>query len=112
MLQNVVGRLRLVGLLEGISYLLLMGVAMPLKYLAGMPMAVKYTGWAHGLLFIAYCYLLFQAMSERSWSLGKSFWLFVASLVPFGTFIADKKLKPEDMSLRRETAAPGEAGAA
>ena len=48
------GRLRAVGMVEAVSFLLLLGVAMPLKYFAGMPLAVKIAGWIHGLLFIAF----------------------------------------------------------
>ena len=48
--------LRILGNIEGISYLLLLGVAMPMKYYFEMPMAVKITGMAHGVLFVAYCY--------------------------------------------------------
>ena len=56
--------LRLLGNIEGISYLLLLGVAMPMKYYFEMPMAVKITGMAHGVLFVAYCILL-AAMHEE-----------------------------------------------
>ncbi|MEC9073494.1 MAG: DUF3817 domain-containing protein, partial [Myxococcota bacterium] len=62
MLSSSIGRLRLIGWIEGTSYLLLVGVAMPLKYLAGQPMAVKITGWIHGLLFMLFCLILLQTM--------------------------------------------------
>ena len=86
------GRLRLVALLEGVSLLVLLLVAMPLKYLAGQPAAVKQVGMAHGLLFVLYVFLLIQQSIERSWSFRKVLLGFVASLVPLGTFWADKKL--------------------
>lgn len=98
MLNTPVGRVRAVGMLEGISFLLLMGVAMPLKYFADMPLAVKYTGWAHGLLFILYVLVIFQAWAGGQLSLKKSALAFVASLLPFGPFFIDRKLADEDTS--------------
>jgi integral membrane protein len=85
-----------VGLLEGLSYLILLGVAMPLKYAAGMPMAVKVVGWIHGLLFVLFVAALAQARSAHSWPLRRTFIAFVASLVPFGTFWLDKQLRREE----------------
>jgi integral membrane protein len=86
---------RKVAIAEGISYLLLLLVAMPLKYLADMPLAVKYTGWAHGLLFVLYGACLIMAWQEQKWKLGKAVLIFIASLLPFAPFIVDKKLKDE-----------------
>ncbi|GAA5125681.1 DUF3817 domain-containing protein [Luteolibacter yonseiensis] len=94
--NTAVGRVRGVGMLEGISFLLLMGVAMPLKYFAGMPEAVKWTGWAHGLLFVLYCLTIFQALLGGQLSFGKSVMAFVASLIPFGPFLVDRQLAKED----------------
>lgn len=90
-----VQRLRLVGMLEGVSFLTLMGIAMPLKYLAHMPAAVKYVGWVHGLLFVLYVLALGQATAARMWSPLKAVLLFVAAIVPFGTFVADRWLKTQ-----------------
>jgi integral membrane protein len=87
--------LRAVGLAEGISFLLLLGVAMPLKYAAGYPLAVRIVGWIHGLLFMAYCYALFEAATERSWSWKKSAKFLVAALLPFGPFVMDRTLRAE-----------------
>lgn len=86
------GRLRLVAFLEGLSFLVLLLIAMPLKYMMGQPAAVKQVGMAHGLLFVLYVFLLIQQGVERRWSLGKMGLGFLASLVPLGTFWADKKL--------------------
>ena len=66
-------------------------IAMPIKYLYDKPEAVKHTGMAHGVLFVAYLVLLFIVHVEHKWKLSQTFWAFVASLVPFGTFYADKK---------------------
>ncbi|WP_316763704.1 DUF3817 domain-containing protein [Pedobacter aquatilis] len=86
---------RKVAVLEGISYLLLLFVAMPLKYYADMPLAVKYTGWAHGLLFVLYAALLVLAWQEQKWKFGKAVLIFLASLLPFMPFVVDRKLKDE-----------------
>ena len=96
MLKNSLSQFRLVALLEGISTLLLFFVAMPLKYIWNMPLAVKYTGWAHGLLFIVYFILLVVVIIDRKWNVSKIVWAVIASFFPFGTFILDAKiLKPE-----------------
>ena len=82
---------RILGWLEGASFLLLLGVAMPLKYLAGLPHAVRVVGMAHGVLFVLFVILLIQVATEKSWSFKKSALSFVSSLVPFGTFYADSR---------------------
>ena len=87
---------RKVALAEGISYIVLLFIAMPLKYWADMPLAVKYVGWAHGLLFVLYIACLVMAWQERKWSIGKVIVLFVASLLPFVPFYVEKKLKEEE----------------
>ena len=86
---------RKVAIAEGISYLLLLFIAMPLKYFADMPLAVKYTGWAHGLLFVLYGAVLILAWYEQKWKFGKVVLIFLASLLPFMPFVVDKKLKDE-----------------
>jgi len=91
--------LRMVGLIEGVSYLILLGIAMPLKYFAGIPEAVKVVGWAHGVLFMAYLAAMGWAQLKRHWGLLKLAWVFVASLLPFGTFVLDKQLKAEQATL-------------
>ncbi|NBB20488.1 DUF3817 domain-containing protein [Runella sp. CRIBMP] len=92
LLKNTIGRLRIIGFLEGISFLVLLFIAMPLKYIADQPMAVKITGMAHGVLFVLYILYVIMAAVEYSWSIKKSVLAFLASLVPFGTFWADAKL--------------------
>ena len=94
-MENSIAIFRKVAVAEGISYLLLLFVAMPLKYFAGMPLAVKYTGWAHGLLFVLYAVLLVMAWQEQKWKFGKALLIFLASLLPFMPFVVDKKLKEE-----------------
>jgi integral membrane protein len=85
--------LRILGNVEGVSYLLLLGVAMPMKYFYGMPIAVKITGMTHGVFFMAYCILLALCMGKFKWSFRFGLYLFVATLIPFGTFVTDRKLK-------------------
>ena len=81
-----------VAIAEGISYLALLLIAMPLKYFAGMPLAVKYTGWAHGLLFILYVILVIMCWMEYKWKIGKTLLVLVCSLLPFAPFIVEKRL--------------------
>lgn len=91
LIKSALGRLRIVAFLEGVSYLVLLGIAMPLKYLAGLPHAVRIVGMAHGVLFVLFVILLIQVATEKSWSFKKSALSFVSSLVPFGTFYADSR---------------------
>ncbi len=93
--SSTLGRFRLVAILEGISYLVLLFIAMPMKYIWHLPLAVKYTGWAHGVLFVLYMLLLLLVWIELKWKFSKVLWAFVASLIPFGTFILDKQLQEE-----------------
>jgi integral membrane protein len=86
-------RLRRVGKLEGVSFLVLLGIAMPLKYLAGLPLAVKVVGWAHGVLFVALLVVLWQAKRDARLPLARVALVFVAALVPFGPFLIDARLE-------------------
>ena len=86
---------RITAILEGISYLALFAISMPLKYLAEIPEPNKYIGYAHGFLFIAYIILAVIFWMEKKWSVKRLAILILASLLPFGTFYMDKKyLKP------------------
>lgn len=89
--KSTLGVLRILAVLEGISYLLL-ALTMPLKYLYEMPMPNKIVGMAHGFLFIAYCIMVFVVNQEKNWSFLTNIWAYLASLVPFGTFVADAKI--------------------
>ncbi|MCU0433535.1 MAG: DUF3817 domain-containing protein [Bacteroidia bacterium] len=91
LLKTDLGRLRIVAFLEGCSYLAL-GITMWLKYGYDMPKPNYIVGMLHGLLFILYCILLLQVGIARGWSFLKMMLGFVASLLPFGTFLADKHL--------------------
>jgi integral membrane protein len=98
MFKTKLGRFRAVALVEGISYLVLLFIAMPLKYMADIPGAVKYTGWAHGLLFVLYCFLLLQVWTAYKWTFKKATLIFIASLIPFAPFFVEKRLKKEDVA--------------
>jgi integral membrane protein len=96
--MTVLRQFRLVALLEGWSFLALLFIAMPLKYLAGLPLAVRIVGSVHGLLFLLFLAALYRAGRQRHWPLRRWLIAFVSSIVPFGTLIFDR-------SLRREIAA-------
>ncbi|PLR95128.1 DUF3817 domain-containing protein [Bacillus sp. T33-2] len=86
---------RLIGILEGISYLILLFVAMPLKYFANMPLFVQIFGMAHGVLFIMFAIMLLIVWFRHRWSLIWVIGALVASLLPFGTFYLDSRLRKE-----------------
>ena len=80
-----------IALLEGISSILLILVAVPIKYLADNPIFVKYLGMPHGILFILYIIMAFLLKDEKNWNLKNFAIILLASLIPFGTFYVDKK---------------------
>jgi integral membrane protein len=92
MLATPLSRLRLVGLLEGVSYLLLLGVAMPLKYVFGEPFAVRYVGMAHGILFVLYLLAMVPVALDFRWSLKTVALGVLASILPAGPFVFDAKV--------------------
>ena len=90
-------------MLEAVSYILLLGVAMPLKYLAGKletrefgEQMVSVVGMAHGVLFVIFGLVLLQVMNAHDWSIKKALKPFIATLIPFGPFFIDGELKAED----------------
>lgn len=97
-----IGRLRITGIAEGISFLTLLFIAMPIKYLAGNPEVVWYVGWVHGLLFMLYILALINVKINLEWKFPKTLVAFLASLIPFGTFILDRSLRKEEMKLRAQ----------
>lgn len=97
-------QLRVVAFLEGVSFVLLLFVAMPLKYYAGMPLAVRIVGSLHGLLFLAFCGALARAAIACEWPLRRCLLAFASSLVPFGTFVFDRSLKREITNARASQA--------
>lgn len=88
-------RFRWISLIEGISFLVLLGIAMPLKYVLDMPKPVTYVGWAHGVLFVAYILLVIPTARSLKWTFGRTILALIASLLPFGPFIFDRNLKKD-----------------
>jgi integral membrane protein len=102
MFDKSIRNLRVIGILEGISFLVLLCIAMPLKYFMDMPLAVKYVGWAHGVLFILYIPAVLLARKAMQWNFFQVVVALAASLVPFGTFVLDRQLsKREKLGVER-----------
>ena len=105
-----IDRVRLASLLDGVSYVILLGIAMPLKYMADMPMAVRIVGSAHGFLWIALCLFLLLALLQRKLPFGWCTAVFVCALIPFAPFWLDHKLKakrePQENQKATETPTP------
>jgi len=97
--KKLLHRFRMIAIAEGISFLILVGIAMPLKYFFSFPEAVKAFGWVHGALFVAFLYFAFEVMGSFKKSLGWFAKAFVAAILPFGTFILDRGLKKEEAAL-------------
>ncbi|MFD1140327.1 DUF3817 domain-containing protein [Larkinella insperata] len=88
--QNKVGRLRLIGFLEGISLIVLLGIAVPLKYSGGDPSLVKTVGPIHGLFFLLFVINTLSVGIERHWKFLETTWkVILACFIPFGTFYID-----------------------
>jgi integral membrane protein len=88
-------RLLKIGFAEGVSFIVLLAVAMPLKYIANMPTPVRIVGMLHGVLFIGYTIALLQAKHAYKWPFKKALIAFLLSFLPFGTFYLDRILKKE-----------------
>ena len=84
--------LRMLAIWEGISYLLLVGICMPLKYIFDIPEPTHPIGLAHGVLFVTYCLMVLVLTLQLKWSFKTMFLAGIASLLPFGTFVADKRI--------------------
>jgi integral membrane protein len=91
LVKTALGRLRIIAFVEGCTFLLL-AFTMVLKYKYGMPLPNYIVGMAHGLLFILYVGLVLQISFLQKWAILKTGLALLASLIPFGTFYADKKL--------------------
>lgn len=94
-------RFRKVSVAEGVSFLLLLFIAMPLKYFADAPAMVKYVGWAHGVLFIAYLAVGLHTAILCKWNIGRVALAVVASILPFGPFVFERSLKKEEAALKQ-----------
>lgn len=101
-LKDTFWRFRMIAFAEGISFLTLLFVAMPLKYIGKMPLPNKIVGWIHGALTILFVLHLVQVWIERSWTWKRSALMFVASLLPGGTLVTEFKTVLGEPSLREE----------
>ena len=97
--SNPIGRVRLVGKLEALSFLALLCIAMPLKYAADFPMAVRIVGMVHGVLFVGLCYVTAMTKFELDWPIKRAALVMAASFVPFGPFLMDPRLEREQRGL-------------
>ena len=89
--EKTLSQLRLIAILEGISYLVLLFIAMPMKYYFGNPELIRPVGMLHGWLFVLYVLLLLLGHYKTGWGWKITFWGFVLSFLPFGTFYAERK---------------------
>ena len=85
--------LRYLSFVEGSSLLLLLFVAMPIKYILGNPSVVKVVGMTHGLLFVALVFLICIVASEAKWPKNMICFALASAVLPFGMFALDRKLK-------------------
>ena len=91
--SNAIDRLRFASILDGISFLVLLGIAVPLKYLAGMWMAVRIVGSVHGALFIALCFCLLIVLLYKKLSFKWCVIVFICALIPLAPFFLDRNLR-------------------
>lgn len=92
-MKNPVSLLRVIAIVEAISFLILLGIAMPLKYIWHQPQAVKIIGMAHGVLFVAFCLSLALATRAARWPLSRAALLLLVSFIPIVPFFFDRKLQ-------------------
>ena len=90
--SSAIGFFRLIAFLEGLSLLILLFVAMPMKYMFDKPKMVQTVGGFHGLLFMLFVYLAFRVAIRYEWKFIKTSLIMISSFVPFGTIIADHKV--------------------
>ncbi|HEY6902458.1 MAG TPA: DUF3817 domain-containing protein [Puia sp.] len=94
LLNTRIGRLELLGYLEGLSLLLLLFVAVPIKYWAGNPAMVRTLGPLHGALFLWYIFQTLSIGVEQRWQFQKTTWkVLIACIIPFGTFYIGRQLR-------------------
>jgi len=92
-------RMRAASVLEGTTLLLLLGVAVPLKHLAGLPIATSIMGSVHGIAFVLYVWMLIQTVSGGGWTRVEALRMVVAAFIPFGAFVNERSLARRQTSL-------------
>ena len=95
--MNQIRAFRMTALAEGVSFLTLLCIAMPIKYFMGMPEVVRVVGAIHGGLFLLYVGLLAMLHVKQRWPVIFSLYALIASVIPFGTFILDKHLREKEV---------------
>lgn len=93
MMKNTLGQLRIAGILDGISLVVLLFIAMPLKYWMDIPMAVTIVGSVHGFIFVSYVLVILYVQIRLKWNIIWSLLALVVAFIPFGNFIYDWQLK-------------------
>lgn len=93
MLKRSLNTLRYVGWAEGSSFLILLGIAMPLKYLLDIPQAVRLVGMAHGFLFVLYLLAVAWVTILHRWPIRRVLGAFLAAFIPFGPFLLDRRIR-------------------
>lgn len=81
----------MISTLEGISFLVLLGIAMPLKYIWDMPQMVQMVGMAHGILFVLYVMGAIYMFKKLEWTVSQLFIAILCSVLPFGPFYVERK---------------------
>ena len=99
--QKLLQRFRAIGIAEGVSFLVLLLIAMPIKYFFKIPAPVKVVGWMHGLLFVTYFYFAIEVLVTFKKNAGWCIKTFLAAFIPLGTFVTDKELKKEIAALQQ-----------
>ncbi len=92
LLKTDIGRFRFIAFMEGVSFLLLIFISMPLKYILNMPGPNQVFGLLHGILFVLYVLALIPVVIQYRWKFITVLWSFLAAFIPFGTFWADVKI--------------------
>ncbi|MEX2512388.1 MAG: DUF3817 domain-containing protein [Cyclobacteriaceae bacterium] len=92
----ILKRFRFISLTEGVSMVVLVFLAMPLKWIFDLPDMVTYVGWIHGILFILYMLVLFPTSRKLKWTFQNTLFGLIASVLPFGPFLFDRKLKKQE----------------
>ena len=90
--ESKIGQFRVIAKIEGISFIVLLFIAMPLKYLMGIAIATKLVGMIHGGLFLWFIYAQYEASKEQKWGIKFDAIAFILSLIPFGSFYLTNKL--------------------
>lgn len=92
LVNTPIGRFRIIAFLEGLSFILILFVTMPLKYLFDMPKPNLIVGMVHGILFMVYLYATFRLKFSMDWNIRLTAKALLASIIPFGTFYMDWKV--------------------